>query len=90
MHRTKKPKPPAEWHSPAFYAAKIGGRPETLIGEIRAGRLKATNFAAPGKSRPRYRIREADFDLWLAGRAVVARAPAAPRRRPEVAVRQYV
>lgn len=89
MPRTK-PKPATEWHAPPYFAAKIGSRPETLIAEIRAGRLRATNFARPTAIRPRYRIHESDFEAWLARRAVVAKAPAAPRPRRDENVTQYV
>ncbi len=83
-------KPNREWLPASYWAALCGSRPETLVAEIRAGRLKAVDFSAPNARRPRYRIHADDFQAWLDRRAVCPKAPSAPRARHDATTRQYV
>lgn len=53
--------------------------PETVIGWIRAGELRASNLARRGTTRPRFRIAREAIDAFLAGREVHRRAT--PRKR---------
>lgn len=76
--------------TPPEIAATTGSRPETVIGWIRSGELRGIDFARRGAAKPRFRVNRADFDEFLRRRAVVPKAPAAPRRRPEPAVHEYV
>ena len=89
--RKTRPKPEREWFSPPEVAAKFGQRPESIIAAIRTGELPAANFAAKGRTRPRYRIHRDDLEAFIRRRAVVPAAKPAPRpRREAVGVTQYV
>jgi hypothetical protein len=46
----------AGYLTPPAYAARIGSKPDTVIGWIRSGELLAINVASRGATRPRYRI----------------------------------
>jgi len=53
--------------SPPEVAQQLGVTPETVIGWIKSGALKATNVGK-GKARPRYRIQRTNIDLFLQSR----------------------
>jgi excisionase family DNA binding protein len=62
--------------TPPQVAKRLGVTPETVIGWIKTGQLKASNIGN-GKARPRYRIRQSAVDAMLA-----AREPE-PQRKPK-------
>lgn len=65
---------------PKHYAEDIGVKVHAILGFIASGELRAVNVARnPRGQRPRWRIAESDWALFLAGRA--ADVPAVPARR---------
>lgn len=56
---------------------------EVVLSWINRGGLRATNVAAAGAVRPRWRIRPADLDTFLAARASTPPAPPPARRKPK-------
>lgn len=73
--------------SPPQIAQRLQVSPETVIAEIRAGRLRAIDLARPGSRRPRYRIAVEDLEAFENRRTVVtpAKLPVRPRRDQGVA-----
>lgn len=71
---------PARFLTPPQVARLYVTAPETVIGWIRAGELRAINVARRGATRPRYRIAPADLAVFEAGRTVTA-LPKSPQRR---------
>lgn len=67
--------------TPPEVASLYGVEPAKVIAWIRAGELPAVNLATrPDARRPRYRIREADLDVFEQRRAVKPPSPPATRR----------
>jgi len=67
IHSTAGPKRERNTLSPPEVAQQLGVTPETVIGWIKSGTLKATNVGK-GKTRPRYRIQQSNIDLFLLSR----------------------
>ena len=59
----------SEWLTPAEIAKELRIRESKPVGWIKSGRLPAVNLSEG--QRPRYRVRRADLDQFLAGAAVV-------------------
>jgi len=68
-----------DWYTPPQLAKKIGCNPHTIIGWIRDGQLVAHDLRVHGQTRPRWRIRASDFEIFLAARRSIA--PPKQRRR---------
>lgn len=66
--------------SPPQVARQLGVAPETVIGWIRSGQLKASNLASG--IRPRFAIRPADLDAFLLSRQPQPPAQRVRRRTP--------
>jgi hypothetical protein len=68
--------------------------PETVVGWIRSGELRAFNLAAKSARRPRYKVSADDLNLFLAGRTVVVPATRArlrtAKRQPNADYIEYV
>ncbi len=79
-------------HTLETVAEQLGVSTDTLKAWIRSGELLAVNVSCDPKSRkPRLRIRQADLDAFLAGRAVASDQPQPrTRRRKLPTVKQYV
>lgn len=82
---------PARYRTPPEIAAKYCCKPETVIGWIRSGELKAINLARRGAMKPRYRVSLqalSDFEL---GRSVIPKEPTVRRRaRQDVQIKKFV
>lgn len=65
--------------TPPQIAARLRVKPHKVLAWIGSGRLRALNISA-GSERPRYRIHEADLEVFLDSLAVNV-APAQTRRR---------
>lgn len=68
-----------EYLTPPEAAKLLRVDPETVIGWIRAGELRASNLARRGTTRPRFRIAREAIDAFLAGREIHRRPT--PRKR---------
>lgn len=89
--RPRKTRPARAYLTPPEIAAETGSRPETVISWIRSGELPAVDFARRGATRPRFRVNRADYETFLAGRAVQSPAPRRPgRRQADPGVTEYV
>jgi len=55
--------------------------PEKVISLVRAGRLSAVNLAAPGSTRPRFRISRDAIRAFEQGQVPVPKATPGPRRQ---------
>ena len=67
--------------TPSVVAERYGCKPETVIGWIRAGELRAIDVSSKGSKKPRFRIDEADLAAFEAGRVVGQKPTKKPRRR---------
>ena len=67
--------------SPPQVAEQLAVDPAKVLSWIRAGQLIAVNLAAPGKSRPRWRISADALRQFLEGRQCQPPAPKLRRRR---------
>lgn len=74
---------PTDFLTPPEIAKLLRVRESKVLGWIRSGRLPAINVS--DGQRPRYRVRRADLDAFLAGQVVVpVSRPVRRERRPEV------
>jgi excisionase family DNA binding protein len=53
--------------TPPEAAKRLGVTPETVIGWIKSGQLKASNVGK-GVAKPRYKIQQANLDKFMASR----------------------
>ena len=68
--------------TPPQLARQLGVAPETVIGWIRSGELRAIDVSSrPGVGRPRFRIDVADLAVFEQRRAVVPQVKTSRRRR---------
>lgn len=66
--------------TPPEIAARLGIKPDRVIGWIRTGQLRAVNVG--DRSRPRWKIKPADLAAFELARSNLATLPRAqPRRR---------
>ncbi len=76
--------------TPPELARRYGISPDKVVAWINAGELKAVNVVAKLGSRPRWRISEADIELFeLRRSAVPPTKPTRRRRRPAAGVTEY-
>lgn len=66
--------------TPPEIAARFRVKPETVIGWIRSGELRAIDVSRQGSRRPRFRIDPGDL-IAFANRRAVAVAPSKRSRR---------
>ena len=66
-----------------------GCAPESIIGFIKSGELRAFNVAAKGTTRPRWRITEEAIREFERRRAAVPVKPAQKKRRPREATAYF-
>lgn len=79
--RRKTPKgEPSGMFTPPQVAKQLGVSPDKILAWIRKGELHATNVAAVGSGRPRYRISAEDLAKFQAMRQNVKPPPKPPRR----------
>jgi excisionase family DNA binding protein len=71
-----------EWLTPPMIAKELQIRQSKPIGWIKSGRLPAVNLSEG--QRPRYRVRRADLDEFLLGKAVIPQSRPARRQRREL------
>jgi excisionase family DNA binding protein len=71
---TTRPVEPQRRMTPPQLARLLAVTPETVIGWIRAGELRAIDVSSRGSRRPRYRISPEDLAAFEAGREVQAPA----------------
>ena len=69
---------PSEYLTPPEISKLLRCRESKVSGWIKSGLLLAINISEG--TRPRYRIKRADLDDFLAGKAVIPHSP--PARRP--------
>lgn len=67
-------------YSPPQVARRQQRKPESVIADIKSGRLGAFNIASPGSKRPRYRITAEALEAFERSLAVVPPPKPAPRR----------
>ena len=80
--RRKTPKSESsEMLTPPKVAKQLGVSPDKILDWIRKGELNATNVAAAGACRPRYRISPEDLAKFQKTRQNVKPPPTPPRRR---------
>ena len=81
---------PARYQTPPEIAAKYGCKPETVIGWIRSGELKALNLARRGSMKPRYRVAPEALEAFELARSVVPKEP--PVRKPprDLQIKRFV
>lgn len=78
------------WLTPQKIAEQLGIDQGKVIGWIHAGELTAVNVAHSQATRPRWRIRQGDYDAFLSARQSHTPAPRAVRqRRSAEGVTQY-
>jgi hypothetical protein len=65
-------------------AARKQVKPHVVLALIRSGELPATNWAAPGSKRPRWRIAPSDLAAFETRRAAVPAQQPAPKRKRQV------
>ena len=70
--------------TPGELAVDLGVSVSKVLSWIHRGELRAFNLAASAGGRPRWRIRLADLEKFLAGRAAPPPMPT-PRRRRQAA-----
>ena len=88
--RRKSPKDqPSGMLTPPKVAKQLGVSPDKILAWIRKGELHATNVAAAGSGRPRYRVSEEDLAKFQAMRQNVAPPPKPQRRRKDPNVIEY-
>ena len=75
--------PDACYFTPPVYAKRIGVKPETVIGWIISGELRAFNVARHDATRPRYRIPTDAIMAFEANRTVVQAPTKSVRRRKQ-------
>jgi hypothetical protein len=82
---------PARYQTPPEIATKYGCKPETVIGWIRFGELKAIDVARRGAMKPRYRVSPQALEDFEKARAVVPReSPIKKRFRPNFEIKRFV
>jgi hypothetical protein len=79
----------AHYLTPPDLARRYRCKPSKIIAAIRSGELVAIDLAAPGSSRPRYRISPAAIEDFERRRAVTV-LPRPIRRRRSQAVKSFV
>ena len=78
---------PSRFLTPPAIANRLAVTPETVLGWIRSGELKAVNVAQRSCRRPRFRVDPIDLEIFLQGRQAVStpKTPAPRRQRnPDV------
>lgn len=81
---------PTPYLTPPEIAAKYGCKPETVIGWIRSGELRAINLARPGSLKPRFRISYEALELFELARAVVPREPVVRKPKIDLDIKKFV
>lgn len=75
-------------------AAELAVSPGKVTGWIKAGVLRAIDVSKARAVKPRYRIRPADYEAFLASRAAIPteeeKPPRQPRRQAGEKVIEYV
>lgn len=67
--------------TPPQVARRLAIKAERVRAMIRSGELRAVDLASHGCRRPRFRVAEADLQLFLEKRAVKPPSPRPKRRR---------
>jgi excisionase family DNA binding protein len=70
-------------------AAQLRVKPDIVLSFISAHHLRAVNVASVGSRRPRWRIDQADVDVFLATRRTGTRPVPTRRKRPSTAVEYF-
>ena len=82
--------PPARMKTPPARAKELGVSPEKIVGFIKSGELAAIDVSLrPGVGRPRYRIRQDDWEAFLLRRSVVVTPKPKRRRKRDPNVTEY-
>lgn len=80
----------SQYRTPPQVAAKFCCKPETVIGWIKSGELKAINIARLGSMKPRYRVSPEALELFELTRAVVPREPVVRQPKLDLEVKRFV
>lgn len=75
--------------TPPQIAARLRVKPHKVLVWINSGRLRALNISA-GAERPRYRVHEADLEVFLDSLAVNKPPIQTRRRRQPMDVVEYI
>jgi hypothetical protein len=75
--------------SPPDIAGILGCKPDTVVGWIKSGELKASNLASRTSTRPRYAVKKSDLDTFLAIRRPDLPIPRQRRSRLEDGSRKF-
>ncbi|HEY0984835.1 helix-turn-helix domain-containing protein [Schlesneria sp.] len=81
---------PARYQTPPEIAARYGCKPETVIGWIRSGELKAINLAKRGAMKPRFRVSPDALEAFELARSVVPREPTVKRPPRDLNIKRFV
>jgi len=73
--------------TPPMIAARLGVKPARVIGWIRRGELRGFNLS--DGTRPRYRISEADLEVFLQRRAAGPVPKVTRRRRRDPMITEF-
>jgi excisionase family DNA binding protein len=74
---------PITYLTPPQYAKRLGVKPDTVVGWIRSGELRAINVARRDAKRPRYRISLDSVIAFENGRAASATTSKPTKRRKQ-------
>lgn len=76
--------------TPPEIAARFCCKPETVIGWIKSGELRALNLARRGAMKSRYRVSPEALELFELARAVVPRPAPARKTKLNMEVKRFV
>jgi len=80
---------PRHYLTPPQVAEQLGVDPAKILAWIRVGELAAVNVATAPTGRPRWRIAQADFDVFLSRRQARPATPSPRRRKQQPEVIQF-